>query len=107
MPPDVTPPPPAFEEAYRQLERLWARGTRFLGSRYAIMAGAMTWVSERHLVSAISNAGGFGVLACGAMPPAILEAEIIATRALTDKPFGVNLITLHPQLDELIDICGR
>jgi enoyl-[acyl-carrier protein] reductase II len=41
------------------------------------------------------------------MPPALLEAEIAATRALTDKPFGVNLITLHPQLDELIDICGR
>jgi len=67
----------------------------------------MTWVSERHLVSAISNAGGFGVIACGSMPPAILEAEIVATRALTDKPFGVNLITLHPMLDELIQVCAR
>jgi len=105
MPPDVTPPPPAFEEAYRQLERLWARGTRFLGSRYAILGGAMTWVSERHLVSAISNAGGFGVIACGSMSPAQLAEEIAATQAMTSKPFGVNLITLHPALDDLIRVC--
>ena len=45
------------------LDALMARGTAFLGSRYAIMAGAMSWVSERHLVAAISNAGGFGVIA--------------------------------------------
>lgn len=87
------------------LDRMTARGRAFLGSRHAIMAGAMTWVSERHLVSAISNAGGFGVIACGAMTPALLEAEIAATRALTDRPFGVNLITLHPQLMDLIAIC--
>jgi enoyl-[acyl-carrier protein] reductase II len=49
------------------LDRLWARGTAFLGCRYAIMGGAMSWVSERHLVAAISNAGGFGVIACGSM----------------------------------------
>jgi F-type H+-transporting ATPase subunit a len=89
------------------LDAASARGREFLGTRHAIMAGAMTWVSERHLVSAISNAGGFGVIACGSMPPAILEAEIVATRALTDKPFGVNLITLHPMLDELIQVCAR
>jgi enoyl-[acyl-carrier protein] reductase II len=90
-----------------RLDELSARGRAFLGSRYAIMAGAMTWVSERHLVSAISNAGGFGVIACGSMPPALLDAEIAATKALTDKPFGVNLITLHPQMDELIQICAK
>lgn len=65
----------------------------------------MSWVSERHLVSAISNAGGFGVIACGAMGPDLLGKEIAGTRALTDKPFGVNLITMHPQLDDLIRIC--
>ncbi|TFU01526.1 2-nitropropane dioxygenase [Polymorphobacter arshaanensis] len=83
-----------------------ARGTAFLGSRYAIMAGAMSWVSERHLVSAISNAGGFGVIACGAMPVELLDKEIAATKALTTKPFGVNLITMHPQLIELIGVCA-
>ncbi|WP_439532207.1 NAD(P)H-dependent flavin oxidoreductase [Polymorphobacter sp.] len=90
-----------------QLDQLTARGRALLGSRHAIMAGAMSWVSERNLVSAISNAGGFGVIACGAMTPALLDAEIAATRALTDKPFGVNLITMHPQLMELIAVCGN
>ena len=91
--------------AQATLDMLWSRGTAFLGTRTAILAGAMSWVSERNLVSAISNAGGFGVIACGAMPPALLEAEIAATKALTDKPFGVNLITMHPQLDDLIRVC--
>jgi enoyl-[acyl-carrier protein] reductase II len=84
-----------------------ARGAEFLGSRYAVMGGAMSWVSERNLVSAISNAGGFGVIACGAMNPELLDREIAETKARTDKPFGVNLITMHPQLTELIEVCGR
>ena len=65
----------------------------------------MTWVSERRLVAAISNAGGFGVLACGAMGPERLAEEIEATLALTDRPFGVNLIVMHPQLLELAEVC--
>ena len=69
------------------------------------MAGAMSWVSDRNLVSAISNAGGFGVIACGAMNPDQLAAEIAATQALTGQPFGVNLITMHPQLPDLIRVC--
>jgi len=89
-----------------RLDQLTQRGRAFLGSRHAIMAGAMTWVSERHLVSAISNAGGFGVIACGSMTPALLDAEIAATKALTTKPFGVNLITLHPQMMDLITVCA-
>ncbi len=67
----------------------------------------MSWVSERHLVSAISNAGGFGVIACGSMNPDQLAAEIAATQALTRAPFGVNLITMHPALDELVAVCLR
>ncbi|MEM6908621.1 MAG: nitronate monooxygenase [Pseudomonadota bacterium] len=84
-----------------------SRGTAFLGCDSAILCGAMSWVSERNLVSAISNAGGFGVIACGAMTPELLDTEISATRALTERPFGVNLITMHPQLFELIDICRK
>lgn len=87
------------------LNKLWQRGAAFLGTQYAIMGGAMTWVSERHLVAAISNAGGFGVLASGSMQPDILRAEIKATQALTHKPFGVNIITLHPQILGLIRVC--
>ncbi len=90
-----------------RLRRAMARGTAFLGSEVAIMAGAMSWVSERNLVAAMSNAGGFGVIACGAMTPALLDAEIAGTRALTDRPFGVNLITMHPMLTELIDVCAN
>ena len=89
------------------LEVLWQRGTDLLGTQYAIMGGAMSWVSEAKLVSAISNAGGFGVLACGAMTPELLEKEILKTQGLTKNPFGVNLITLHPKLDELVEVCGR
>jgi enoyl-[acyl-carrier protein] reductase II len=90
-----------------RLKELMHRGTEFLGCEVAIMGGAMSWVSERNLVSAISNAGGFGVIACGAMTPELLDSEIAETRARTDKPFGVNLITMHPQLNELIDVCAE
>ncbi|RZM12033.1 MAG: 2-nitropropane dioxygenase [Sphingomonas sp.] len=83
------------------------RGADFLGSEVAVMAGAMSWVSERNLVAAMSNAGGFGVIACGAMTVELLDREIAATKALTDRPFGVNLITMHPDLMELIAVCGR
>jgi len=89
------------------LQSLWSRGTDFLGCPYAIMGGAMSWVSERNLVAALSNAGAFGVIAASSMPPALLENEIIETKRLTQKPFGVNLIIMHPQLDELIAVCLR
>lgn len=92
---------------YPTLSRAMARGTSLLGSDLAVMCGAMSWVSERNLVAAISNAGGFGVIACGAMTPEMLDAEIAATKALTSRPFGVNLITMHPALDALIAVCGR
>ena len=92
-------------EGAQALENAWKRGCEFLGTDYAILGGAMSWVSERNLVAAISNAGGFGVIACGAMTTDLLDQEIKATKELTDKPFGVNLITMHPDLDELVDIC--
>jgi enoyl-[acyl-carrier protein] reductase II len=90
-----------------KLTHLMQRGTEFLGCDVAIMCGAMSWVSERNLVSAISNAGGFGVIACGAMTPELLDAEITATKAMTIKPFGVNLITMHPQVMDLIAVCAK
>jgi enoyl-[acyl-carrier protein] reductase II len=92
-------------QAQAALDRLWARGCAYLGAPLAIMGGAMTWVSNASLVAAISNGGGFGVIACGSMPPDALRCAIEATKALTDRPFGVNLITLHPQLDALIAVC--
>jgi enoyl-[acyl-carrier protein] reductase II len=92
---------------HARLQELMHRGTEFLGCEYAVLGGAMSWVSERNLVSAISNAGGFGVIACGAMTPELLDTEIAETKARTTRPFGVNLITMHPQLMELIDVCAK
>ena len=109
-------PFPAAKAASQRWASTRARGRRtqaivgarrdVLGCDLAIMGGAMTWVSERNLVAAISNAGGFGVIASGSMSPALLSAEILATKARTRRPFGVNLITLHPQLPDLIDVCA-
>jgi enoyl-[acyl-carrier protein] reductase II len=90
-----------------RLKRRMARGVDFLGSEVAILCGAMSWVSERHLVSAMSNAGGFGLIACGAMTPELLDNEIAETKKLTAKPFGVNLITMHPMLFDLIEVCNK
>lgn len=92
---------------YPHTAALMQRGADFLGCDTAILCGAMSWVSERNLVAAISNAGGFGVIACGAMTPDILDREIAATKALTSKPFGVNLITMHPGLFDLIAMCRK
>ena len=89
-----------------RLKQLMHRGTEFLGCDYAILGGAMSWISERNLVSAISNAGGFGVIACGAMTPDLLDTEIAETKKRTTRPFGVNLITMHPMISELIDVCA-
>ena len=92
---------------FDKTQSLMARGRAFLGSEHAILCGAMSWVSERNLVAAISNAGGFGVIACGAMTPELLDGEIAGTKALTDNPFGVNLITMHPMLFDLIAVCAK
>lgn len=93
------------DAAYARLDRLWARGRAFLGTEYAILGGAMSWLSEHRLVAAISNAGGFGVIAAGSMSPELLDREIERTFAGTDKPFGVNVIVMHPELDALIGVC--
>ena len=90
-----------------RLDALWSAGKNFLGTEYAILGGAMSWVSDRNLVAAISNGGGFGVIACGSMTPDLLRTEIRATKTLTTKPFGVNIITMHPDIDALIDVCGE
>src|SRR5919112_4921829 len=92
---------------HARLAQLMHRGTEFLGCDVAVMGGAMSWISERNLVSAISNAGGFGVIACGAMTPELLDTEIAETAKRASKPFGVNLITMHPQLSDLIDVCAK
>lgn len=78
------------------IDRFFETGRQFLGTRYPILCGAMTWVSDPKLVAAVSNAGGFGCLAGGNTPVDILERQVTETRELTDNPFAVNLITIAP-----------
>ncbi len=80
MPPDTVSMDSGGLLARAEFDRLSERGQRFLGSRVAIMGGAMSWVSERNLVAAISNAGGFGVIAGGAMGPDALARRSPAPR---------------------------
>ena len=89
------------------IDRFFKRGIDFLGSRYPIMCGAMTWVSDPKLVTAVGNAGGFGLLAGGNAPVDVLERQIIETGELSDNPFGVNLITLAPVYRDQLDLVCR
>ncbi|GHU17909.1 2-nitropropane dioxygenase [Alphaproteobacteria bacterium] len=92
---------------YEKIRNIMDRGCKILGSDYAILGGAMTWISESNLVSAMSNAGMFGVLASGAMDGDLLKNEITLTQSKTDRNFGVNLILMNPKLHDLIDVCGE
>ncbi len=78
--------------------------TKLLGIKYPIIQGGMAGVSERSLVSAVSNAGGLGVIGSGFATPEWLAEEIKETKKLTDKPFGVNLLLQNPNVAELVKI---
>lgn len=87
------------------LEKLISKGNNFLGTDFPIICGAMTWVSNHKLVASISNNGCFGIIASGSMTPELLENEIKKTHDLTKRNFGVNLITMHPNLEDMINTC--
>ena len=72
--------------------------------QYPIVQGGMVWVSGWKLASAVSNAGGLGLIGAGSMYPDILQEHIQKCKKATDKPFGVNVPMLYPQVDELMDI---
>ena len=78
--------------------------TELLGIKYPIIQGGMAGVSESILVSAVSNAGGLGVIGSGFFPPSWLEKEIRKTKELTDKPFGVNLLMQNPNVPDLLKV---
>ena len=86
------------------IERFFEQGSAFLGCRYPIMCGAMTWVSDPGLVSAMANTGAFGLLAGGNAPVEILRQQIEETRRLTSQPFGVNIITLAPAYQDHLNL---
>lgn len=70
--------------------------TKLLGIQYPILQGGMAWVAEHSLASAVSNAGGLGIIAAGNAPYEYVKEEIRKTKELTDKPFGVNIMLLSP-----------
>lgn len=78
------------------LDGLWQVGRDFLGVRYPLMCGAMTWISDSTLVKAVGAQGGFGCLAAGNMPGEALAEEIQNCREGSDAPFAVNLVTIAP-----------
>jgi enoyl-[acyl-carrier protein] reductase II len=79
-------------------------GREFLGCKYPIMCGAMTWISDPKLVKAVGDAGGFGLIAGGNAPVAVLKDQIIETRKISQAPFGVNVITLAPVYKDQLDL---
>lgn len=89
----------------KNIASLWKKGTDFLGTSYSILGGAMSWISNHQLVGAISEGGGFGILAGGALSPEQLCFEIRETKKRTSQPFGVNLIVFHPQFQDLLEVC--
>ena len=89
------------------LDRFAERGGRFLGVRYPVICGAMTWVSDPKLIASVCNAGGFASLAGGNSPPEILEQQIRETRELTDKPFGLNVIAIAPAYRDHLELALR
>lgn len=75
-----------------------------LGTEYPIIQGAMARIADCHLASAVSNGGGLGIIAAGGRTADWLRSEIKKTREMTDKPFGVNIMLLADNVDELMDV---
>ena len=74
------------------------------GIRYPIISGGMVWCSGWRLAAAVSNAGGLGLLGAGSMHPEVLREHIQKCKAATDKPFGVNVPLLYPEMDTIVQI---
>ena len=80
------------------------RITELFGIEYPIIQGGMVWISGWRLASAVSNAGGLGLLGAGSMHPETLVEHIHKMREATDKPWGVNVPLMYPEIDRLVDI---
>ena len=80
------------------------RITQLFGISYPIIQAGMIWASGWRLASAVSNAGGLGLIGSGSMYPQVLKEHIQKCRAATDKPFGVNVPLLYPDIDQHIQI---
>ncbi len=78
--------------------------TELLGIEYPVIQGGMAWVAEHTLAAAVSNAGGLGIIGAASAPPEIVREEIRKCKELTDKPFGVNVMLINPNAEEVARI---
>lgn len=78
--------------------------TEVLGVKYPIIQGGMAWISDAKLAAAVSNAGGAGIISCGGRTTEYVREEIRKAKQLTDKPFGVNVMLMAPNKDEIVDV---
>ena len=75
--------------------------TELLGIEYPIIQGGMAWVADYHLAAAVSEAGGLGIIGAGGAPASFVREQIQKTKELTKKPFGVNVMLMNPEADEI------
>lgn len=80
------------------------RVTEMLGIEYPIIQGGMAWVAEHHLAAAVSEAGGLGIIGAASAPPEAVREEIHKVKKLTKKPFGVNIMLMNPNAEEVAEI---
>ena len=78
--------------------------TEMLGIEYPLFQGGMAWIADGELASAVSNAGGLGIIAAGNAPKDYVKAEIQKAKSLTEKPFGVNIILMSPYADDIAEL---
>ena len=83
------------------------RITELLNIEHPVIQGGMAWVAEYHLAAAVSNAGGLGLIGAGAAPASFVKEQIEKCKALTDKPFGVNLMLMNPEADEIAKVIAE
>lgn len=80
------------------------RITQLLGTEYPLIQGGMAWVAECHLAAAVSEAGGFGIIGAGGAPAEFVREQIRQCRAMTDRPFGVNIMLMNPEADRIAQV---
>ena len=83
------------------------RVTELLGIEYPVIQGGMAWVATHELASAVSNAGGLGIIGAGGAPASWVREQIQAAKKETDKPFGVNLMLMNPEADEIAKVIAE
>ncbi len=106
---------PRSADIWRAMERngenvgtgMKTRITELLGTEYPLIQGGMAWIAECRLAAAVSEAGGFGIIGAGAAPAQFVREQIRQCRAMTDKPFGVNIMLMNPEADAIAQVVAQ